>query len=341
MREAARRILDRLGEAESRRIAVFGDYCLDKYLLIDSTRDELSRETGLTAYQVTDVRHSAGAAGTVVNNLRALGAQVMCAGLLGDDGEGLELERALTATGAQTMLMTRSSQYPTNVYIKPMRSQADGSYQELNRLDIRSVRPLSPALEEDLIKSLRASAEWAMGVIVVDQYETRNHSAVTDRIRAELALLASRYPEKPIYVDSRRFAAAFRGIIVKCNEKELVQAIDPQADPEDLDAILRCGRALRERTGRAVVTTLGNRGAYVFESACETHIPAFRVEGPLDIVGAGDATTAGTMLGLTLGLRLSEATLLGSCISSITIQQIGTTGTASLDQVRKRLETLL
>lgn len=341
MREAALSILGRLDEAESRRVAVFGDFCLDKYLLIDSARDELSLETGLTAFQVTGVRRSAGAAGTVVNNLRALGAQVICAGLLGDDGEGLELERALLAAGAQTALMTRSRDYPTNAYIKPMRSQPDGSYAEINRLDIRSIRPLPLQLEEDLIKGLRAAAEQAMGVIVVDQYEARNHSTVTDRVRGELALLAARYPDKPFYVDSRRFAADFRGVIVKCNEKELVQAIDPGADPEDPAAILRCGRALRERTGKEVVTTLGSKGALVFEAGGETRIPAFLVEGPLDIVGAGDATTAGTMLGLTLGLRLVEATLLGGCVSSITIQQVGTTGTAGPEQVRQRLRTLL
>jgi sugar/nucleoside kinase (ribokinase family) len=61
------------------------------------------------------------------------------------------------------------------------------------------------------------------------------------------------------------------------------------------------------------------------------------VEGPLDIVGAGDATNAGTMLGLTLGLTLPESVLLGGCVSSITIQQIGVTGTATIEQVKERL----
>lgn len=341
MREAARRILSRLDEASSRHIAVFGDYCLDKYLLIDSQRDELSVETGLTAYQVVAVRRFAGAAGTVVNNLRALGAQVTCVGLLGEDGEGQELERALSDTGAMTQLMMRSAEYPTNAYIKPLRSQPGGIYAELNRMDIRSFRPLTAELEGRLLESLTVAAGQTMGVIVVDQYESRNHSTVTDRVRGGLAGLAAQHPDKPFYVDSRRFAAEFRGVIVKCNEKELVQAMSPGADTEDTGVILRCGRSLRERTGKAVVVTMGTRGALVFERSGEVSVPAFNVEGPLDIVGAGDATTAGTMLGLTLGLTLFEAALLGSCVSSITIQQIGTTGTASPEQVKKRLETLL
>ena len=56
------------------RIAVLGDFFLDKYLEVDATLAEPSLETGRVAHQVVGVRRSPGAAGTVVNNLAALGA---------------------------------------------------------------------------------------------------------------------------------------------------------------------------------------------------------------------------------------------------------------------------
>jgi len=86
-----------------------------------------------------------------------------------------------------------------------------------------------------------------------------------------------------------------------------------------------------------VIVTVGAKEAFVLERDTTVPIPAFPVEGPLDIVGAGDATTAGAILGLTLGLTLPEAVLLGGCVSSITIQQIGVTGTATIEQVNRRL----
>ena len=107
-----------------------------------------------------------------------------------------------------------------------------------------------------------------------------------------------------------------------------------------LQYAIKIGRLLQKRGGNAAVVTLGARGACVFEERGETWLPAFPVQGPLDTVGAGDATSAGTLLGLTLGLSLPAAALLGSCVSSITIQQIGVTGTATLDQVAERLRTL-
>ena len=67
-------------------------------------------------------------------------------------------------------------------------------------------------------------------------------------------------------------------------------------------------------------------------------VDGVQVSGPIDIVGAGDSASAGFVLGLTRGLTSSQAAMVGCCVSSITIQQIGTTGTATVPQVLKRLE---
>jgi bifunctional ADP-heptose synthase (sugar kinase/adenylyltransferase) len=80
------------------RIAVIGDFCLDRYLEIDPSRFEVSIETGLPVFNVTRVRSQAGAAGTIVNNLVALGVgRIEPVGVCGEDGEGWELRRALAA----------------------------------------------------------------------------------------------------------------------------------------------------------------------------------------------------------------------------------------------------
>jgi sugar/nucleoside kinase (ribokinase family) len=60
------------------------------------------------------------------------------------------------------------------------------------------------------------------------------------------------------------------------------------------------------------------------------------VSGEIDPVGAGDSTLAGITLGLCAGGTLTEAALIGNLAASITIKQIGTTGTASRDQVRSQ-----
>ena len=67
------RLSDIAGRYAKLRLAVVGDFCLDRYLEIDPARAEASIETGLPVYNVARVRSQPGAAGTILNNLVALG----------------------------------------------------------------------------------------------------------------------------------------------------------------------------------------------------------------------------------------------------------------------------
>jgi len=329
------RVIDR---ANSRTITVFGDYCLDKYLYIDPARDEPSLETGLTAYQADRKALYPGAGGTIVNNLRSLGAKVRCVGLVGDDGEGYELLKSLERIGADTSLMVRSADIITNTYIKPMCKTQDGIYSEMNRLDIRNFSKMANNLQNKLLANLKKALNDSQGIMILEQFTECNGSVVTERTREELSLLAECYPEKFFCADSRGNAGRYRNMLIKCNHLELPRVYNN--GKQDENCIVKQGMALLRENGRAVIVTLGENGAYVFEKRAMFHIPAFQVKGPLDIVGAGDATNAGMILGLTLGLTLPEAVLLGGCVASITIQQLGVTGTATIEQVRHRLMLL-
>src|SRR5919206_3757221 len=90
-----------LATVPGRTVGVLGDLFLDRYLDIDAGLNEPSVETGLTAYQVVRVRSYPGAAGTVINNLAALGVgRIYPIAYIGDDGEGHELRQALRALPA-------------------------------------------------------------------------------------------------------------------------------------------------------------------------------------------------------------------------------------------------
>src|SRR5262249_26062174 len=65
-------------------------------------------------------------------------------------------------------------------------------------------------------------------------------------------------------------------------------------------------------------------------------VPAYPVTGPIDVVGAGDSTSAALACAVAAGASLEEAAGFGNLVASITIQQLRTTGTASPAQVRQR-----
>jgi bifunctional ADP-heptose synthase (sugar kinase/adenylyltransferase) len=331
--------LDRVG---STTVTVFGDFCLDKYLCINSNQNEVSVESGLTAYQVFEKRLYAGVGGTITNNLRALGVPVIAVGLVGDDGEGYELLRELKNTGVNTDLIIKSNEIVTGTYTKPMQTTDGKTYTEMERFDFRNFKPTSRELDARLLENLKHAINASDGIAITDQFLELNYSSVTENIRRSLPELARLNPDKFFYADSRGFADSYKNIVIKCNEFEVQESENNVANlvgnEISEEVILRNGKKLLEKDKKAVIVTAGSKGAYVFERDTTTHVPAFRVNDKIDITGAGDATNAGIISGLTLGLTLPEATLLGCCISSLTIEQIGVTGTTTIEEIIKRLQ---
>src|SRR5262245_27999893 len=85
-----------LAAAPGLTVVVLGDLFLDRHLDLDAALTEPWLETGLDAYQVVRVRPFPGAAGTVINNLAALGVgRIRPVAVIGDDGEGHELRQCL------------------------------------------------------------------------------------------------------------------------------------------------------------------------------------------------------------------------------------------------------
>jgi sugar/nucleoside kinase (ribokinase family) len=94
-------------------------------------------------------------------------------------------------------------------------------------------------------------------------------------------------------------------------------------------------RQLAAQNRRPVFLTLGENGIAVVAPEAEgvTHVPAIPLAGPLDPVGAGDSATAGIVPALCAGASLVEAAQVGNLVASITVRQIGTTGTATRAEV--------
>ena len=91
-------------------ILVVGDFFLDKYLIIEHALGETSLETGLEAHQVVGVRCQPGRGGHGHVQPAGDGREVLAAGVIGDDGEGFELLRALDRPA---WMWTRWSSAPT------------------------------------------------------------------------------------------------------------------------------------------------------------------------------------------------------------------------------------
>ncbi|HVP90514.1 MAG TPA: PfkB family carbohydrate kinase [Terriglobales bacterium] len=338
----AARLHEIVGRFASCRVAVLGDFFLDKYLDTDPELAETSVETGRAAHQVIAIRTSPGAAGTIVNNLASLGAgEVHALGVRGDDGEGYDLEKALAGRGCRTGdLMVVPGRF-TPTYLKPRNMREPGLAGEHDRYDTKNRTPMLRDAEDAVLERLERLLPRLDAVAVEDQVEEADCGVVTTRVRARLAEIGRLHPEKVIWADSRSRSGLFRNVVIKVNAREaLKRAFRPGAnEPEDAD-VVRAMAGLRARTGRPVFVTAGTRGVWVSDPAPDL-VRAVRVPEPTDPTGAGDSATAGALLALCAGATPPEAALVANLVASITVQQLATTGTARPDELGPRLEMWL
>lgn len=330
-------LLDELLDRASRlRVGVLGDLFLDRYLDIDGALTEPSLETGLDAYQVVGVRSVPGAAGTVINNLVALGVgTIIPIAILGEDGEGFELGQALRAL--KTVRLEQVFTWPqrrTPTYTKPMLHEGEIG-RELNRLDIKNRTPLPGAAERQLLEALDGVWPNLDVLLVLDQVSEPDCGVVTTTLRDRLAELGEREPHRIVLADSRERIGLFRNVHLKPNARECRTAVGASA-AAPLD---ECIRELAERSHRPVFCTMGEEGMLIGTPGSKqvVRIPGFEVNEPTDTVGAGDSVSAALALALGTGADLQAAARLGNLAASITIRQLGTTGTASPAELRRRL----
>jgi len=115
------------------------------------------------------------------------------------------------------------------------------------------------------------------------------------------------------------------------NKQDLTQCIDGSkvviSNDYELELIMnKTGldrTALLERTN-TIVTTLGERGSYVYTPDYEIDIPAVKPEKVVDPTGAGDAYRAGLVKGLIHGKDIALCAVMGSVCASFAVESYGT-----------------
>lgn len=315
----------------SLRVVLLGDFCLDRYLEIDPARSETSIETGLPVHNVVNVRAQPGGAGTILNNLSALGVgAILPVGFHGVDGEGFELAQAVAARrGVEATHLLETPRRRTFTYCKPLVLEPGRPPRELSRLDTKNWTPTPPEVEERIIAALQAAAETADAVIVLDQVDIAETGVVTRRVLEAVAGVIASRPKLPIIADSRRGLGGFPAVIFKMNAAELA-AMSGLPVSSDLATVRDAAAALARRNGRPVFVTLSERGMVGALPSGETEwVPSLPIRGPIDVVGAGDSVTANLITALAAGASLLEALELASLAASIVLHQVGTTGAAT------------
>ena len=318
------------------RVALVGDFCLDRYLEIDPALAETSIETGLEVLNVANVRSQPGGCGTILNNLSALGVgTVFPVGFAGEDGEGYELMRALGQVGCVDLEhFFQTPERRTFSYTKPMMMEAGKSPRELNRLDFKNWSPTPESVQERTISALSTLAKRVDVMVLLEQVDEADTGVLAGGVLDALGQIRGDNPDLLILADSRRGLGHFPSIGLKMNREEFAVLTGETAGLPLDDLCTAIGRLANEQ-GQPVFVTVSEEGiAGAKPGKAPEHVPCLPLRGEIDIVGAGDAVMANLAMVLAAGAEPVEAMRFAMAAASVVVHQLGTTGTANLEQIR-------
>jgi len=320
------RIKEILSRIKGVKVAVYGDFCIDAYWLLDPRGSEVSLETGLQAQAVGKHYYSLGGASNVVANLAALDPKaIMVIGVVGNDIFGRELRRQFHELNVDTKhLVIQEENFDTVAFGKPY---LEGYEQP--RMDFGFFNKRTQATDDALLAGIKDILETA-DVLIANQQVPG--SITNESFIDGASSLFEKYADKPILLDSRHFGHRFKHIYRKTNDLEAAQLNNVDVALSDVLALAdvkEYALNLYRQFNKPVFLTRGPRGIITVDSDGIHEVPGIQLLKKLDPVGAGDTVTSALALCLGAGVPPAEAAEFANFAAAVTVQKLFQTGTAS------------
>jgi len=313
------RIREILAKIENVTVAVYGDFCLDAYWILDPRGSEVSEETGLHARAVAKHYYSLGGASNVVANLAALEPKaIRVIGVVGNDLFGRELRRQFDGLGVDT----------THLVIQPesFDTVAFGSRTSKRSRSLASISASST--DAAWLRTRRCSKGFAT------RYRRPMRSSLTSRCPAVSPTRASSSRRTIFSRNSARkwccsilvttarsssTSAARRTTVRPPGSTAWQVARDEPVPAEDMK---KYAQNLYRQFSRPVFLTRGPRGIMAVDGEGIHEVPGIQLLKKLDPVGAGDTVTSALALCLGAGVSPREAAEFANFAAAVTVQKL-------------------
>jgi len=308
------------------RIVVVGDLILDRYVWGDVER--ISPEAPIPILKVTREDQRAGGAGSVCINVANLGADVVAAGVLGDDPEADAVQALFDSHGVGQKTVVRFPDRPTTVKTRML-----AKVQQVLRVDRETITPIPESVVAKLLRSLEREVKRADAVLVSDY----NKGLLTPSFLQALIAMC-REANVPAIADPARGVdgTLYRGCTAICpNRIEAAEAANLVAEADDVDKVGR--RLLRRLALDACIVTRDRDGISLYRKGTPPlHIRA-RAREVFDVTGAGDMVLS--ILGVVLGGggTMEQAVQIANVAGSLEVGKLGVVPIAR-DEIVEELE---
>jgi len=329
-----RRLLAVVDRFPTVRLAVWGDFVVDEFLLGQVNR--ISREAPVLILDYLEEQRVPGGAANTAANIAALDAVPVPVGVVGDDTAGHALRDIMARRGMDVGAVLVRPEVTTPTKTRIAGAGLHTTRQQIVRIDRGTPHALTPYLRRKLATTAAELSRDCAGLVVGDYgYESVEPAAVR-RLARELR-------PRLVAVDSRRRLLSFRGVTALTpNEPEVQAALNISLEEPGDDPVAAAGTDLLARLDCAsLVITRGSKGMAVFSRRRHRpqFLPVYGTDEVADVTGAGDTVMAVYALALAAKARPHEAAHLANFAGGLVVMKQGT-ATVTRRELRRAIRSL-
>ncbi|MHB8206966.1 MAG: D-glycero-beta-D-manno-heptose-7-phosphate kinase [Mucilaginibacter sp.] len=297
-------------------ILVIGDLMIDHYIWGGATR--LSPEAPVPIVTVNNESTTLGGAGNLAQNLVSLGANVILAGIIGDDEAGKQVCNLLKSEGVETDLLLMDTNRPTTVKTRVL-----AGIQQLVRIDRELTDYLALDLETKFIEKIAAKLD-EVDIVVFSDY---GKGLFSPHLTQTIIKIANSY-QKKVIIDPKglNYAKYKDAYIIKPNKKELAEAAKSER-LKNVDEIQEAARTIFGITAvKYLVVTMSDEGIAIISEKTFKQLPV-KASEVFDVTGAGDTVLAAMAYFIASGFTVEESCELANHAAAIVIKRLGSAST--------------
>ena len=306
-------------KGQSPKILVVGDLMIDHYLW--GSCERISPEAPVQVINVKSESTLLGGAGNVINNLKALGAQVDVISVVGDCEISDELKELLGNINVDAQyLITQKDR------ITSKKSRIIASQQQVVRYDRENTDEINDESQEKLLSYYKKIIKNYDNVLLSDY----GKGVLTHSLTQELIKIANNNSKKVLIDPKGLNYSKYRGAyLLTPNKKEASEAT--QINIIDDDSLTKAIIQLKSKCSLDVsLITLSDQGVAIYDNNLRTHPTVAREV--FDVTGAGDTMLASLGFALACGYSIDDAVEFANLASGVVVGKIGS-ATATLNEI--------
>ena len=310
-------IQDRLANFSNTKLLVIGDTIVDHYVACDALG--MSAEAPVLVVKELENREFIGGAAIVASHVRSLGSSCHYISVVGEDSQASFVSETLNNQGIKTDIFYDSSR-PTTYKTRYMVEN-----QKLFRVSRIKDHKIPKEIEDKIVEKITLLAPKLDGIMISDFV----YGVITNKILESITKLSEQFDFK-LYGDLQ--CSSQVGKVTKFNDFDLITPTEKESRIalEDNESGIEwiANTLINNTNSKNMLIKLGSDGFIAYgntKSSIERqNFPAL-VINPVDVAGAGDSLFAAMSVSLSSGASLIEASVIGVCMASLAVKEVGNT----------------